>query len=227
MRTDVQVPDFMPILGRGKHRGGGARGGCFMEFASYLAGERWSDHPRCTHPLLAAAARAVNDCTSDAGRARLVPLIPQVVGLNSNDVRVDAAIALRASRTALPVVAAEWANVMAVAVLSTELFLAQLEGQPQDQVSSLTQSALDAAPGAEGWARDFLRRVGPVQIRNYGTGVGACAVRQAVIGIARSAVDNRDGVLHELLAGVIADSIALINPVDSRAPQQLELSLQH
>ncbi len=28
-----------------------------MELASYLAGERWSDHPACTHPLLAEAAR--------------------------------------------------------------------------------------------------------------------------------------------------------------------------
>jgi len=28
-----------------------------MEFASYLAGERWSDHPACTHPLLAVLAR--------------------------------------------------------------------------------------------------------------------------------------------------------------------------
>ena len=36
-----------------------------MEFASYLAGERWSDHPRCTHPLLSAVARLVNDNTSD------------------------------------------------------------------------------------------------------------------------------------------------------------------
>ena len=30
-----------------------------MEFASFLAGERWSDHPACTHPLLAGVARDV------------------------------------------------------------------------------------------------------------------------------------------------------------------------
>ena len=34
-----------------------------MELASYLAGERWSAHPPCTHPLLAALARDVNDHT--------------------------------------------------------------------------------------------------------------------------------------------------------------------
>ena len=53
-----------------------------MEMASYLAGERWSDHPRCTHPLLASVARLVNDLTSDGNRRRLVDLIrdPVVAG---------------------------------------------------------------------------------------------------------------------------------------------------
>ncbi|WP_344829386.1 hypothetical protein [Nonomuraea dietziae] len=44
--------DHMPILSRGRHRNP-RKGACFMELASYLAGERWSDHPACTHPLLA------------------------------------------------------------------------------------------------------------------------------------------------------------------------------
>ena len=47
-----------------------------MELASLLAGEPWSDHPACTHPLLAAVARHVNDHTSDGGRQRLTELIP-------------------------------------------------------------------------------------------------------------------------------------------------------
>ena len=65
--------DVMPILSRGRHRSP-RRGACFMEFASYLAGERWSDHPACTHGTLAHLARLVNDLTSDAGRARLTPV---------------------------------------------------------------------------------------------------------------------------------------------------------
>jgi hypothetical protein len=52
-----------------------------MEFASYLAGERWSDHPSCTHPALARLARLVNDWTSDAERGRLAVMVPSVVGL--------------------------------------------------------------------------------------------------------------------------------------------------
>ena len=113
LRYDDQLPALLPMLSRGKHRSP-RKGACFMEFASLLAGERWSDHPACTHPLLAAVARHVNDHTSDAGRARLVGLIPSVIGLTGDDPRIDARIALRSATTALPVVAAERQRVMAV-----------------------------------------------------------------------------------------------------------------
>ena len=49
---EADLPELVPVLSRGKHRNP-RRGACFMELASYLAGERWSDHPACTHPLLA------------------------------------------------------------------------------------------------------------------------------------------------------------------------------
>jgi hypothetical protein len=39
-----QSPALLPVLSRGKHRNP-RKGACFMEFASLLAGERWSDHP--------------------------------------------------------------------------------------------------------------------------------------------------------------------------------------
>jgi hypothetical protein len=50
-----------------------------MEYASLLAGERWSDAPSCTHPALAALARAVNDCTSDEARQQLAGLAPVLI----------------------------------------------------------------------------------------------------------------------------------------------------
>src|ERR671919_2618614 len=112
MRENIQQPPLLPILSRGKHRSP-RRGACFMEFASLLAGERWSDHPACTHPLLAAVARHVNDHTSDEARPRLALLIPSVIGLTSDDLHVDARVALRCARAALPVAAAERQRVMA------------------------------------------------------------------------------------------------------------------
>src|SRR2546421_6917449 len=112
-------PELVPILSRGKHRSP-RKGACLMELASYLAGGRWSDHPACTHPLLAAVARRVNDYTSDAGRPRLADLIPSVIGLTGEDLHIDARIALGSATMALPVVAAERQRVMAVSVLSCE-----------------------------------------------------------------------------------------------------------
>jgi hypothetical protein len=56
-----------------------------MEYAALLAGEPWTDQPRCTHPVLAALARLANDATTPTGRYRLVPLIPYVVGANPDD----------------------------------------------------------------------------------------------------------------------------------------------
>ena len=76
VRNNHQQPVVLPTLSGGKHRSP-RKGACFMEFASLLAGEPWSDHPACTHPLLAAVARHVNDSTSDAGRARLAELSPR------------------------------------------------------------------------------------------------------------------------------------------------------
>src|SRR6478609_12151819 len=108
----AQTIEFVPILSRGKHRKP-AQGACFMEFASYLAGERWSDHPSCTHPLLAALARQVNDQISDTHRQLLVGIVPEVIGLTGTDLHIDAAIALRSATAALPVVAAERQIVMA------------------------------------------------------------------------------------------------------------------
>src|SRR6266446_2622073 len=134
-------PELVPILSRGKHRNP-RKGACFMELASYLAGERWSDHPACTHPLLAAAARDVNDYTSDANRARLAGLIPSVIGLTGEDLHLDARIALRCARMALPVVTAERQRVMAVSVLACERVLATLDGRPAGGLEEASRHAL-------------------------------------------------------------------------------------
>jgi hypothetical protein len=143
-----QPPPLLPLLSRGKHRSP-RKGACFMELASVLAGERWSDHPACTHPLLAALARHVNDYTSDAGRQRLAGLIPSVIGLTGDDLRIDARIALRSAIAALPVVSAERQRVMAVGVLACERVLAELDG-PDALLRDLLVQAIDAGASLVG-----------------------------------------------------------------------------
>src|SRR5262245_24431482 len=118
-RRTPEVPDGIPVLSRGRHRTP-RKGACFMEFASYLAGERWSDHPSCTHPALADLARLVNDNMTDAGRERLVPMIPDVVGVIGEDPTVDIWIARRCALVALPVAAARTQQVLALAIMRCE-----------------------------------------------------------------------------------------------------------
>jgi hypothetical protein len=74
------LPDALPVLSRGKHKTP-ARGACFMEYTSVLAGEAFTDSPRCVDPELASVLRTVNDNTSDAERTHLVPLLGRAIGL--------------------------------------------------------------------------------------------------------------------------------------------------
>ena len=83
------VPDVVPVLSSGKHRNP-RKGACFMEMASYLAGEKWSeDHPACTHPLLASLARLINDSLTDQDRPRIVGLVPDVVGITGTALEME------------------------------------------------------------------------------------------------------------------------------------------
>lgn len=68
--------DFSTIkLGLGKHPPGEGVG-CFMEAASHMAGEAWSDKPKCVDELVAALGRALNDImSSDERNMFLVPRI--------------------------------------------------------------------------------------------------------------------------------------------------------
>jgi hypothetical protein len=74
---------------------------CLMELVSIAAHERWSDHPCCTHPLLAHLARRVNDVTSDLKRAELAGLVPTLVWANTDDPQAYARIAAECTRVAL------------------------------------------------------------------------------------------------------------------------------
>jgi hypothetical protein len=201
------TPTVVPMLGRGKHRSP-RKGACFMEFASYLAGERWSDHPRCTHPLLAAVARLVNDNTSDASRQDLSGLIPSVIGLASDDPRWNAVIARRAAVTALPVVSYEHQRALAVGLLTCERVLADLDGQPATELSDLASATLATAPSAARWARDYCGDRVPAAARFHRRSAPSI-VLLSVGGIAESCGPDRDRVLNALLSATIDDCVAL------------------
>lgn len=176
-----------------------------MELASFLAGERWSDHPRCTHPLVASVARMVNDSTSDDARQDLARLIPDVIGTASDDPSVQARIARRAALTALPVAAAERQRVLAVGIMACERVLAELDGRPDGHVTAEAFAALSDVPDAHRWARRFSsgQDVSPRHFRDVAA-VGI--VRVAAMAVANACVGDRDRALRELLENVIGEA---------------------
>jgi hypothetical protein len=208
----VQTPGMLPVLSRGRHRNP-RKGGCFMELASYLAGERWSDHPACTHPLLAALARHVNDLTTDAGRPALAPLIPSVIGLRSADARVDVRLALLAATTALPVVSEERQHVLALSVLTCAEVLVVLDGRVDERAASAWRTAEEQAPGAFAWARAFRSRVAgdrPVSVATFRRHTAPHTVRCAAEGISAACVSDPEPLLRDLLAVAIDECRRLV-----------------
>lgn len=193
----AHAPDLLPVLSRGKHRSP-KKGACFMELASFLAGEPWSDHPACTHPLLASLARDINDHVDDFGRSRLAPLIPSVIGLNGDDPRVDAWIAREAALAALPVTACERQGVAAVGLLRCERMLNHLEDRPRDYLDPRTEARLDDVPHARDWARGFSA-LGWGSSSSFSKRSAPAIVHSAVSGIAAAAVSSSDDILVDLL----------------------------
>jgi len=208
MTSHVTMPELVPVLSRGKHRNA-RRGACFMEMASFLAGERWSDHPSCTHPLLAGMARLVNDTVSDQLRPRLVPLIPSVIGLTSEDLHVDAAIALRSALTALPIASAPRQHVLATAVVACERVVAELDGRDRDSLSPQSRDALDQVPDAASWVRSFSGGL-PVSPKTFRVRTAPHILNVAVEGIALACAPDVEQRLVDLLAATIAECQAMI-----------------
>lgn len=82
-----RAPNQLPLLQRGYHRRP-EDGACVMEYVSVLAGEKFTDHPRCTHPALATLARLVNDwIDDDKARGELALLAPDLIGTGRGDLR--------------------------------------------------------------------------------------------------------------------------------------------
>jgi hypothetical protein len=208
--------EHLPLLSRGKHRRP-RDGACLMEYASYLAGERWSDHPACTHPLLGELARQVNDFISDEARQVLVEIVPDLIGLTRADLRIEVRIALRAAQTALPIAAEERQRTMAAAVLTCERLVADLDSCPGAPISQQSGAALALAPAAATWACRYTRNLSISQ-RAFRRQAAPAIVRYAVQGIAHACIPDPDALLRDLLVAAVEDSAAARTPRRPTAP---------
>jgi hypothetical protein len=171
-----------------------------MEFASFLAGERWSDHPSCTHPLLAQLARRVNDLISDEGRQQLVPLIPLVVGRRGDDrTGLELPVAVAAARILeLP---EPTQRVLAAGLLSAERACA--EAGPDLAATELrARAALELVPGAVAWV-ERLRVSARISPKLFASRCAPTMIRCTVDGIVASGGPDCDARLCALLETAI------------------------
>jgi hypothetical protein len=193
------LPDGIPVLSRGRHRTP-RRGACFMEFASVLAGERWSDHPSCTHPLLGQLARQVNDYSSNDGRQELTLLVPSVVDRRGND-QAWLTIAVAVAAKVVLEVPEPMQRALSGGLLQAEQLCA--DAPELAATRQQAQAALELVPGAVAWverlgirrrvdAKTFARRCAPTMVR--------CAVE----GVVTSRRPDTDRALRELLETGIA-----------------------
>ncbi len=117
---------------------------CLLEAVAFVAGEPWSDNPKCASPLLADYGRRLNDRLSHALRQELKPLIPMLVGSVGDD----------ATEERRSVMLADW---YIREHLPRLLTYSNLEGEAQKLFSlpaltrENTQAAINAVRAA-GWA---------------------------------------------------------------------------
>ena len=209
------VPELVPVLSAGKHRNP-RKGACFMEMASFLAGERWTVHPPFPHPLLVSLPRLVNDALDDEDRPRIAGLVPDVVGLTSQDFAVDVAIATRAAAAALPIAPHTRQHVLAVGLLTARRVAQTVPADPA--LEALAQRAFHAAPEASVWAERYARTTN-VSERTYRRQTAPHTVAYAVEGIALACVDRPADHLVDLLSGTIADVRARVRAAEAQGAE--------
>jgi hypothetical protein len=196
-----QVPEYVPLLSAGRHRSPRS-GGCFMEIASFLAGARWSDHPKCTDPSLSELARCVNDVMPDDHRTQLAVMIPSVIGTgqrrSTRERALLGAVVVRScTMRALPLVD-EKSVPIACALIGAERVLG--ERTTAAEAALATQPA--AAATAETWAREYAGTWG-----RAGTYV-ALAVPLSIKLTVKSVSDELGRDAWPLLTGMLRDTIA-------------------
>lgn len=198
-----RIPDALPFLSPGRHRRR-RHGVCLMEYTSIIAGERFSDHPPCTDPALAAVARAVNDYSSERARQRLAELASDLSVARRTDPGVGYAVARRCLLTALPYAHQPRRRVLIVGLLGLDRASRDLSrGWRPDFVDVDTELGLMPYALELEEASAFLRaqRVSP---RDYVRRGLPLAIETAIATVADEAPDA-DDVLRALLDDCVDD----------------------
>ena len=185
--TSTRPPEGLPVLEAGAHRDAEA-GSCLMEYVSVLAGERFTDRPRCTHPALAAVAWQVNDAVSSATRQQLATRAVTLIGLGR-----EAGVEVR------PIVLATIARA-GLAIDPANRFFPRLQRRLERR-AAVAPPRRGRGENGDGGRLATLLHVGPV---NH-----ACAHLLVAMRVAGLGATGRDRVLVELLDEVVVAVRAL------------------
>ena len=76
----MQVSDFGPFKLSAASHSSPQEGMCVMEMVSFLAGEKWSDMPECSSPVVSQFCQRINDKFDQTFRDRLQSYVPRLIG---------------------------------------------------------------------------------------------------------------------------------------------------
>jgi len=199
----AKMPTALPILDAGRHRSP-RHGACLMEYTSVLAGERFSDSPSCTDPVLAAVARAVNDYSGEAARQRIAPYAGDLTTTHGADVEVQLGIVRRCVLTALRTADGTRRHVLLVALLGLDRAAAGAdEGWDRSMLSVDSELALLDNNGGVAEAAAYVAML-PVSVGEHAKRALGVDVELSVATIAESA-ECADDVLFELFLECLDD----------------------
>jgi hypothetical protein len=172
-----------------------------MEMASVLAGEPWSDRPKCTHPLLAHLARMVNDYTGDEGRGRLAPHIPSVVGVRGGGLAWELELTAAVAVEAIEQVPERFQHILAVGLVRCEELATRLGPDGAESLGDVRRALADV-PLAAAWAHRFINGV-PLTTKQFRERSAPHLLTCAVRGIAETGAPDNDDRLRHLLTTAI------------------------
>lgn len=154
----------------------------------------------------------VNDFMSDEGRQRLVPLIPRVIGLRSDDERLTYRVVVHAASAAIPVAALERQRALAVGLLTCSRVLEGRDAELEQEI----ETALAHVPDCRRWANTFLARHRIVADEIAVRRSSEAMIRLSVLGIAFACVPDSDNRLYDLLERLVLDfESATLAPVEA------------
>ena len=171
------------LLSPGQHAGPTpASGACVMEFVSYLAGERWSDRPKCVCLPIRRFTMALNDCGPQSLRDALLERAPRLI-------EEECAQRLATCRAEF------FSDAVMRRVLP--LFLRRFGHHGEAE-------AFETAPVGAEQAADVVRLL--QRVADTGTGYGAVCVVLAALGAAQL-IDDADEAV-EFAGSLAATSLA-------------------